>query len=60
MVGTTDISKAQSSNMENWTKTAVVPQETDGINETEETTYTNDQWSKQWGYFNQYPDLKLT
>lgn len=53
-----DISKARSSDMENWTATAVTPINTDGISDLRETDYTNSFWTTGWGFFNQYPDLK--
>lgn len=34
------------------------PRDTDGATGQDETYYQNPNWAKQWGYFNDFPDLK--
>lgn len=54
-----DIGNAQATDMSNSVKPYSIPaQDTDGIQEQKETTYQNTNWTQQFGYFNQVPDLK--
>lgn len=53
-----DITNADDSSMESWTATSIASLNTDGPTEQEETTWQNTNWSKQWGYFNEHPELK--
>lgn len=54
-----DISRHTTSDMtnkvDNW---AVNPMQTDGIGDQDETEWINNEWTTQWGYFNQIPELK--
>lgn len=53
-----NISNAVASNMAGWTETSIANKSTDGATGVDETTYQNNEWSKQWGYFNEHPELK--
>lgn len=54
-----DIGNAQASDMTNVVKNySVLSMNTDGVQDQDETTYQNSNWTKQWGYFNQIPELK--
>lgn len=58
MASSLDITNAQSSDMEGWTKTSVVKKDTDGVSDSGETVYTNDWFTTGWGYFNENAELK--
>ena len=58
-MGQTNISNAVSSNMAGAiSDVTIATKETDGISDQEETTWTNSNWSKWWGYFNAIADLQ--
>ena len=53
------LGSATASDLTNIVKDIVVdPMSTDGVGEQTITEYMNSNWSQQWGYFNQVPDLK--
>ena len=55
----TDISATTKSNMkDNVSDYSVDPMETDGVSEQEETYWDNDNWTQQFGYYKQIPELK--
>jgi len=55
----TDIASAQISDMTNDVASVTVDlMSTDGVADQKETTWVNNEWTQQWGYFNTIPDLK--
>jgi len=59
MVGQLNLSKAQSSDYTNTIESLEIPaQSTDGVQEQEETEWSNSRANDFFGYFNQIPDLK--
>jgi len=59
MASSLDIGEAVRSGMEDWTNESLPDSmDTDQVGELDETTYMNDKWQEQWGYFNTHPELK--
>ena len=58
MVGRLDINKAEISNYSSQDAYEVPLQDTDGVTGQSETEYSNPNWTKYFGYFNNVGDLK--
>jgi hypothetical protein len=58
-MGELSITAATASNLSNVVTDYSIPElNTDGVQAQDETTYQNQNWSKQWGYFNSVAELK--
>lgn len=58
MVGRVDIGEAVNTNYDGLPKTTIQSESTDGISETGETFWDNDNWNDNWGAFNEMGELK--
>lgn len=62
MVNELNITQATATDMANWNSgkslSEVLPYDTDSFGGEGETTYMNDQFTQQWAYFNDHPELK--